>query len=565
MKRSSLIGIVGQLLLALFGSGIATADGVASTAHPLATKTAEGIFDSGGNAADAAIAVSFVLSVVEPTLSGLGGRAQALVRTPDGGYHGYNGMTEIPAVFRVDDQAEAYGYTTIATPGLIALLEAIHEAHGSLPIAKLIEPAQRLASDGFKLLPGEAVRHASAAPVFRQDQDMAGIFLDAKGETFSAGAILRQPALATTLSKLAESGLASFYRGYIAKKISRDVQANGGFVTLSDLSAYRVLPGNYIAYRYRDHTVHTLAAPGGGGLVARALSLLQPFEMGDLNDAAWAVLVNQALGLAIRSMGNDYYEEDMGPVLDGRWAKNHFASIDYPVELESAYNVDKPSDFGQLTDDRQLALQSDPKRRDDGHTSHFTIHDCAGMTVSLTQTLGPIFGAKVATAELGIVYAATMGRYLRTGRNIPGERPRTSIAPVIVTSNNRVVMALGAAGGLRIPSAIVQVISRVIDQRMPLKAAIEAPRVHPINTIDEHNVRHVHLKGMEVDRTFKGWSRKVVRRWRSVQFKIDEIKENGKFGRIYALEVAGDRIEGFADPDGEGSNSPVVNCPLDKT
>ena len=133
MKRPSWIRIAGHLLLALFGSEIATADGVASTAHPLATKTAEGIFDSGGNAADAAIAVSFVLSVVEPTLSGLGGRAQALVRTADGGYHGYNGMTEIPAVFRVDDQAEAYGYTTIATPGLIALLGLF---------TKLMDPCQ---------------------------------------------------------------------------------------------------------------------------------------------------------------------------------------------------------------------------------------------------------------------------------------------------------------------------------------------------------------------------------------------------------------------------------------
>ncbi len=560
MKRLSLIKFALHLVVVLSGSAIAVADGVASTAHPLASNTAEEIFELGGNAADAAVAVSLVLSVVEPTLSGLGGRAQALVRTPDGGYYGYNGMTEIPAVFKVDDQAAAYGYTTIATPGLIALLGAIHEAHGSLPIAKLVEPAQQLAHDGFKLLPGEAARHASAAPIIRQDQGMAAIFLDPNGEAFSAGTLLRQPALATTLSRLAESGLASFYQGYIAEKISSDVQANGGFVTRNDLSAYRILPGNYIAYRYRDHTVHTLAAPGGGGLVVRALSLLQPFEVGDLNDAEWAVLVNQALGLAIQSMGDDYYEQDMGPVLDGTWARKHSASIFHPVELESASNVKKTSDFASRTGDRKLALRNDSNRLDGGHTSHFAIHDCSGMTVSLTQTLGPIFGAKVATAELGIVYAATMGTYLRTGRNIPGERPRTSIAPVIVTSDNRVVMVLGAAGGIRIPSAIVQVISRVIDRGMPLEAAIAAPRVHPMSSIDANNVRHVHLMGMEIERTANGWSKSALRQWKSAKFDVEEIEGGGKFGRVYAARAVGNRLQGFADPDGEGTSSRAVTC-----
>ena len=236
-----------RLSVPLFGAAIAVADGVASTAHPLASNTAEEIFELGGNAADAAIAVSLVLSVVEPTLSGVGGRAQALVRTPDGGYHGYNGMTEIPAVFKVDEQAAAYGYTTIATPGLVALLEAIHKAHGSLPIEKLVEPAQKFASTGIRLLPGEAARQASVAPVIRQDPGMAAIFLDSEERAFSAGALLQQPALATTLSRLAESGLASFYRGYIAEMISRDVLANGGFITPNDLSRYRILPGNNIA------------------------------------------------------------------------------------------------------------------------------------------------------------------------------------------------------------------------------------------------------------------------------------------------------------------------------
>ena len=121
-------------------------------------------------------------------------------------------------------------------------------------------------------------------------------------------------------------------------------------------------------------------------------------------------------------------------------------------------------------------------------------------------------------------------------------------------------MVLGAAGGIRIPSAIVQVISRVLDRGMPLEAAIAAPRVHPMSTIDEQNIRHVHLRGMEVDRTRKGWSRRAVRKWKSAQFDIDEIREEGRFGRVYAVAADGFRLDGYADPDGEGTGSRSVTC-----
>ena len=194
------------------------------------------------------------------------------------------------------------------------------------------------------------------------------------------------------------------------------------------------------------------------------------------------------------------------------------------------------------------------------HTSHFATADCTGLTVSMTQTIGPIFGAKVATPELGFAYAATMGGYLRTGLQNPGERPRTSIAPVIVTQQNKVVMALGAAGGIRIPSAIVQTLSRYIDQGKRLSEAVTAPRVHPLATINKDNERVIDLSAFDAEMDGPGWDESDILYWQNVGFKVNKISKSASFGRIHAIVGQDDKLVGVADPDWEGSANDPVRC-----
>ena len=146
-----------------------SSSGMASTAHPLATHAAQSIYKIGGNSIDAAIAASLTLSVVEPSMSGLGGRAQAIVRYPDGRFQGYNGMTEIPRGFVVQSKMANSGYATVATPGLLALLQVLHENHGSLPFQRLIQPAIKYAQKGFTVLPGEASRHQRSVKKIKQN------------------------------------------------------------------------------------------------------------------------------------------------------------------------------------------------------------------------------------------------------------------------------------------------------------------------------------------------------------------------------------------------------------
>ncbi|MBT5796401.1 MAG: hypothetical protein HOI09_03335, partial [Porticoccaceae bacterium] len=208
--------------------------GVASTAHPLATQAAEDVYRLGGNSVDAAIAASLVLSVVEPTMSGLGGRAIALIRSKSGNFYGYNGMTEIPQSFVKADNMPAFGYSTVATPGLVAMLGKIHQQHGKLPFSQLVNPAIKHAKDGFVVLPGEAARQKSAINEINQNRGMTESFLQDEGSTLKAGQILKQPVLAKTLTAIAQEGSDTFYTGKIARLMSEDMARNGGYVTLQD-------------------------------------------------------------------------------------------------------------------------------------------------------------------------------------------------------------------------------------------------------------------------------------------------------------------------------------------
>ena len=284
------------ILLASFGAHCSELkepnQGVASTAHPLATAAAHEIIDRGGNAVDAAVAASFVLSVTEPSMSGLGGRAQSIVRSSSGDFFGYNGMTEIPKGFpRSDKQpcagysgdrrpqatyggspepAPCSGYQSVAAPGMVAMLWEMHQDHGVLPFGQLLERAIVYAERGFALLPGEALRHEFVKDQIKSDPGMTSIYLHDGENTVAAGQLLLQPALARTLSKVADGGANVFYTGDIARSISSDMAKNSGFLNLRDLSEYRVLPGRYFSFPYRGHTIHTLAAPAGGGAACSA-------------------------------------------------------------------------------------------------------------------------------------------------------------------------------------------------------------------------------------------------------------------------------------------------------
>ena len=535
--------------------------GMVVTAHPEATRAANQILTQGGNAADAAVAAGFAITVVEPTMNSIGGRSQVLIRTSGGDYVTINGMTEIPASYSRPEQPEANGYSVIATPGVVAALGRVHKEHGSLPWADLLQPAIELAANGFEMLPGEAARHERGLDDIRNNPGFQQNILN-DGAPVAAGQTLVQRNLANTFRSIAADGPEVFYEGAIGEAIAADISANGGYVTLKDLANYQALDGRYITSSYREYEVHAIAAPAGGGLVVKALNILENFPLSEMNDLEWAAVVNQALAISVRTMNDDYEEKDLDRVTSKEWAKVTSQEVTVPdLVIGSAVSTESASLYAGVD------WSGDSWGDNSHHTTHFVTADCAGMTVSITQTIGPLFGSKVITPELGFPYASTMGTYLSTAAQSPGSRPRTTIAPTIVTKDGEVVMVLGAAGGLRILSGIVQTISRYVDQGLTLDEAVAAPRIHPTASTDpETRQRHVHLMGFHAEQTAtNGWSQQDVEIWKNAGFEVTPNAQEAAFARVHALGRSGSNWIGAADLDWEGSAATpdLTSCRLD--
>jgi len=552
------------LLLVMLAAGCASTpdaqqtfptNSMAVTAHPLATAAARDVLARGGNAADAAVAAGMMLAVVEPSMSHLGGRIQILVRSPDGTYQGYNGMTEVPASYIAPDEPVSQGYGTIATPGVVAGLGRLHAEHGSLRWSDLLQEPTRTAADGFALLPGAAARHETGLELFRENPGFQQTFIKEDGSTYDAGDVLKQPALAHTITRLAEAGADDFYKGEIAQQIAADMAANGGYVTTEDLAAYQVLDGRNVTTNYRGFDVHSLAAPAGGGLVIKTLNILENFELAAMTDVQWAAVVNQALALAINSMDEDRAEADLGRVEDKAWAAQQAASIRVPTAMPVTASV------ATTLLSTEVDWAGSYWGQDSHHTSHFTIADCEGRVVSITQTVGPLFGSRVITPGLGFVYAATMGSYLSATDQVPGSRPRTTIAPTVVTRNGEVVLALGAAGGMRILSAIVQTISRYIDQGHAPDMAVALPRVHPVYDETESKERVTNGEKVNLEMTpDRGWSPEVAESLQAAGFEVVPVETHASFGRVHLIAKSGNAWQGVADADWEGT-AMSASCP----
>ena len=552
------------LLLVMLAAGCASTpdaqhtfptNSMAVTAHPLATAAARDVLARGGNAADAAVAAGMMLTVVEPSMSHLGGRIQILVRSPDGAYQGYNGMTEVPASYIAPDEPVSQGYGTIATPGVVAGFGRLHAEHGSLPWSDLLQESTRTAADGFALLPGAAARHETGLELFKENPGFQQTFIKQDGSTYDAGDVLKQPALAHTITRLAEAGADDFYRGEIAQQIAADMAANGGYVTAEDLAAYQVLDGRNVTTNYRGFDVHSLAAPAGGGLVIKTLNILENFELAAMTDVQWAAVVNQALALAINSMDEDRAEADLGRVEDKAWAAQQAASIRVPTAMPVTASV------ATTLLSAEVDWAGSYWGQDSHHTSHFTIADCEGRVVSITQTVGPLFGSRVITPGLGFVYAATMGSYLSATDQVPGARPRTTIAPTVVTRDGEVVLALGAAGGMRILSAIVQTISRYIDQGHAPDVAVALPRVHPVYDETESKERVTNGEKVNLEMTpDRGWSPEVAESLQAAGFEVVPVETHASFGRVHLIAKSGNAWQGVADADWEGT-AMSASCP----
>ncbi len=447
-------------LLACRPSIPGTGTGVVAAPTPEAAEAGIAIMEAGGNAIDAAVAISFALAVTEPMMSGLGGQTQILLYPPGGDPLVVNGTSFAPAATPDGATAEdIVGHRATTIPTTVRTLEYAwrHYGSGRMTWADLLEPAQRYAERGF--IPGRFGREVweRSADELAESPSALPLFLDESGVPPGRNRPWRQPILASTLARLASDGADDFYRGAIAREIAADMEANGGWLRLVDLEA---LPEPTVLLplhgSYREYEVTTMPPPGGGWVVLQMLNVLERSDAGALDPALPERMLRMAQALRI-----GHRERRDRPVRD---------LVDYDAEVGE--RIDKQTAAALLGEGG-------------GQTTHFSVVDPRGLVVSVTASINYAFGAKVATPTLGFLYNDYMREFVLDDPAHPfalraRAMPYSSMSPTVVALDGSPVLALGSPGSARIISAVVQVGELWMDGLLDIAAAVALPRLHVI-------------------------------------------------------------------------------------
>lgn len=434
-----------------------------STAFPLATDAASEMLRRGGNAVDAAVAAAWALSVCEPSASGLGGQTVLLIRFPDGQTRVIDGHSYAPAaasLATIDEAQQQRGRTASTIPSTVATLHRAHKTYGWLPREVVMSPAIAIAEGGYRLTALQRRQTGWVADALRESA--AGDIFLLRGETPPIDHVLRQPALASTLRRIAAVTPEDFYCGAIAATISEDMERHGGLITKDDL-AERAEPVERAAIwgSYRGHAIATTPEPSGGPQLLLALQVLERIAPAGFAqpDSSW----QEAIALASSAA---YHERERLSQLPSH-----------------CHQLEPERSAAELTVKRPFSRAEEHGAEAAGDTTHLSVSDRHGCVVMLTQSIQSVFGAKIAHPSLGFIY----NNYLSTCPRKPHLyglmsrcRPRSNAAPTLVLRRGQTtpLLALGSAGSRRILSSILLVLSAVIDHDWDISAAVAAPRVH---------------------------------------------------------------------------------------
>lgn len=508
-----------SLILLTFCYSITSAEhrGVVVSGSPESTEIGIGVLKDGGNAADAAVAVSLALGVAEPYGSGIGGKIAILYYDASSGDVDFiDGMVESPQKFPLADYAalpddqRKRSFKSVCIPGTIAALELLHKDFGRLPWKELVEPVAELAEEGFKVTEHDAAIFRKSQTALRSNPETRRLYtLD--GRMPKAGTLLANPDLANTLKILAEEGPSSFYEGSIARKIVAAMEDHDGWITLSDLKNYRARIEAPLEMDWFDYEVYASPSPTTGG--ATVLLTLKGLEvLPKANSVESGERYNQ-LSHALQGAYGLYQNFADRPDWKERQKEVFSSSSLRALQREVRARVstsEKLVDRSQASDDLETS------------TTHFIVVDQAGNIACVTQSLSNRFGACVIADGTGFLLNNSMSNFaIKTASSpnyiAPSKRPRSSIAPTIVLEEGKPVLAVGSPAGQRIPTSIAQIVSATLLYEQDLEDAIKAPRYHlrrPIYREDADNYLELEKEaGKELAKDLEayGWDVHLLR------------------------------------------------------
>ena len=481
--------------------------------HPLAADVGAEILERGGSAIDAAIATAFAIGVVEPFMSGVGGIAFLVYRdSATGQTVCFDGSSVLPAAIRPEmfellgpdqrtgmymwratrDDANNTGWLSPAVPGMPALMQDAHRRYGRLPWRELLQPAIRLAAEGFEVDFYVGMFIAANYERLHRCETSRRIFYKPSGAPlspstgFTPADRLVQADLARTLTLIAEEGADVVYRGEVARLIAEDMRRHGGLISEADLAAHRTVVHDAAALAvYRDCEIHGQLENSGYATVVEALNILEGFDvrgMGVQSVEAEHVIVEsirRAFVDRLRFLGDSArMPVPYQGMTSKAFADVRRATIDPARATPDASHGD-PWPFD--AHDRAW-VPARAGAAGEGMTTHITVVDGDRNMVSLTSTLGMTFGSGVVIEGTGIClnngttwFDPEPGSVTSIG---PGKRILSAASPVLVTRGGRPWLALGSPGGRRVISAVYQCLVNAIDFGLGMQAAISAPRIH---------------------------------------------------------------------------------------
>lgn len=467
----------------------------------LAADVGQAIFEAGGNAADAAVAVAFAQGVVDPFMTSIGGTSTAMiwdakrrdlytlncasetgsVPPPASWIENARGTLETVGRFGIAGNENQVGYRSIMVPGAVRGAQELYERLGSgrIPWGDLLQPAIGLASDGFEVSPylargwtgGDEPRAAGGlgAPSFDEKiaatPDATAIFLKEGKHPYQVGDRLVQRDLGETLRTLAREGAESFYTGSISKIIAEDFKQHGALISESDLNNYRAKIRRPVSTTYRGYEVLTNPAPARGVPMLSMLDIIEGWNLTGLgwNSAAYTDRLSAAMRCAFRDYGQYGDDPDY---------------VDVPLDLIVS------KERGAMWRAAIEAGTADSPVGDHGippGTTHITATDAEGNIVLWTHSIGSIAGSGVVTPGLGFLYSNFLGFFNPLPNQprslVPGKRTAGG-ASTLVLKDGQPFLALGSPGGSRIVSAVLQSILNVIEHGMSMQEAVSVPRFH---------------------------------------------------------------------------------------
>ena len=555
MKR---FGVFGLILAIAAGPALAKDSppavahkGAIASAYPLASEAGQEILAKGGNAFDAAVAVSAALAVVEPSSSGLGGGGFYLLHRQDDGFETMlDAREKAPGAATRDmyldsagnpiENASTAGSLAAGIPGEPAAFEYLALKYGKLALKESLQPAIRLARNGFPLYARLQGGLRFKREAMLRSPDAARVFLTADGAVPELGFIIKQPDLANTLEAIAAQGAKGFYSGRVAEDLVRGVRATGGIWTLADLAAYKVIERKPLVGSYHGARIVSASPPSSGGIaIVDALNILSGFDLHGVDSATRKHLVIEAMRRAYRDRAQYLGDPDFVSM-----PLKLITSPDYAAGQRASIRTDKamPSDMLPGIGSQPVGMQ----------TTHFSVLDAAGNRVAGTISVNLFFGTGYMPPKTGVLLNDTMDDFsIKPGTPntfglvgdaanaiAPNKRSLSSMAPSFVETPKG-VMIIGTPGGSYI---ISMVLLGTLDYLDGLSAAdvVKDPRYHHQYLPDVVDYEKGALSADEIAR---------------LQAMGHSLKESGRrWGNMEVItwDYATGKVEAASDPRGEG-------------